>query len=206
MYKRIVSILLLCALMLTLFTGCSAKRKIQGRWCSDYKIKFKSSTINDKDSYGFINSTTGTYTLVLNSDNEFAISQSLGDDSIREVVAAYKDLYKKIFEEGKSSDEINKLISDASLSDEDALLEELLLTSAKKNGFGSVQDYILADLGIVSKTLITGTYKVSGNNITFFNTSNDKINMTAEYDREDKNIYLSFNGNDLKFEALDLDN
>lgn len=206
MYKKLVSVFLLLVMMLTLFTGCGAKKKVEGRWYANYNIKFKSSTLTEGKDYSFLDSTTGTYTLSFNDDGEFAISQRVGDDAAAEVVAAYKDLYKQVFEANKSSSDIESLIADAGVADEDALIDELLLTTAKSNNFSNIVDYILSDLGIVSKTLATGTYKVSGNKITFKNRSGDKIEMTAEYDKEDEVIYLTFNGNEIKFNALDLDN
>lgn len=205
MYKRIISILLLTVLMLTLFTGCGVKKKVQGRWYSNYKIKFKSSTLTEEGDYSFLDKTTGTYTLVLNEDNTFAITQRIGDEAAAEVLAAYKELFKQVFEANKSSDDINNLISEAGLADEDALIDELLLATAKNNGYSTSVDYVLADLGIVSKKLADGTYKTSGSKITFKDGAGDKINMTAEYDKDDEMIYLSFNGNEIKFEALDLD-
>lgn len=205
MYKRIISILLLAVLMLTLFTGCGAKKKIQGRWYANYKIKFKSSTLTEESDYSFLDSTTGTYTLVFNEDGGFAISQRIGDEDAAEVVAAYKELYKKVFEANKSSSDIDALIKDAGVEDEDALIDELLLTTAKSNNFSNTVDYILADLGIVSKTLANGTFKTSGNKITFKDGAGEKINMTAEYDKDDEIIYLNFNGNEVQFKALDLD-
>lgn len=205
MYKRIISILLLAVLMLTLFTGCGAKKKIQGRWYANYKIKFKSSTLTEESDYSFLDSTTGTYTLVFNEDGGFAISQRIGDEDAAEVVAAYKELYKKVFEANKSSSDIDALIKDAGVEDEDALINELLLTTAKSNNFSNTVDYILADLGIVSKTLANGTFKTSGNKITFKDGAGEKINMTAEYDKDDEIIYLNFNGNEVQFKALDLD-
>lgn len=205
MYKRIISILLLAVLMLTLFTGCGAKKKIQGRWYANYKIKFKSSTLTEESDYSFLDSTTGTYTLVFNEDGGFAISQRIGDEDAAEVVAAYKELYKKVFEANKSSSDIDALIKDAGVEDEDALIDELLLTTAKSNNFSNTVDYILADLGIVSKTLANGTFKTSGNKITFKDGAGERINMTAEYDKDDEIIYLNFNGNEVQFKALDLD-
>lgn len=205
MYKKIISILLLAVLMLTLFTGCGAKKKIQGRWYANYKIKFKSSTLTEESDYSFLDSTTGTYTLVFNEDGGFAISQRIGDEDAAEVVAAYKELYKKVFEANKSSSDIDALIKDAGVEDEDALIDELLLTTAKSNNFSNTVDYILADLGIVSKTLANGTFKTSGNKITFKDGAGEKINMTAEYDKDDEIIYLNFNGNEVQFKALDLD-
>lgn len=205
MYKRIISILLLAVLMLTLFTGCGAKKKIQGRWYANYKIRFKSSTLTEESDYSFLDSTTGTYTLVFNEDGGFAISQRIGDEDAAEVVAAYKELYKKVFEANKSSSDIDALIKDAGVEDEDALIDELLLTTAKSNNFSNTVDYILADLGIVSKTLANGTFKTSGNKITFKDGAGEKINMTAEYDKDDEIIYLNFNGNEVQFKALDLD-
>lgn len=205
MYKKIISILLLAVLMLTLFTGCGAKKKIQGRWYANYKIKFKNSTLTEESDYSFLDSTTGTYTLVFNEDGGFAISQRIGDEDAAEVVAAYKELYKKVFEANKSSSDIDALIKDAGVEDEDALIDELLLTTAKSNNFSNTVDYILADLGIVSKTLANGTFKTSGNKITFKDGAGEKINMTAEYDKDDEIIYLNFNGNEVQFKALDLD-
>lgn len=206
MFKKYLSIILVLVLMLTLFSGCGVKKKIEGRWTSDYKIKFKSSELTEKNEYTFLDSTTGTYTLTFNSDGGFAISQKLGDDAKNEVLTAYKDLYKQIFEANRSKADIDKLLSESGVTDENKFIDELLLATAKENGYSNVEDFILADLGIVSKTLANGTFKTSGNKITFKDGAGKKIDMKAEYDKDDQKIYLSFNGNEIVFIAKDLDN
>ncbi len=200
------NILLLSVLMLVLLslTACNNSSKIEGRWSApDCKVKFNSEAL-DTTKYPFAESTTCTYNFTFMDNGTFTLSRTVPDDQKAVAVDGYKKLYRNLYENKHSADEIQKKISETEgCSNIDELIDILLYNAAKQEGFASVSDFICNELRLNNTEIYSGEYKAKGSKITLTTDGEDSKEIVASY--KDNTISLTIYGDEVKFSPVSLD-
>lgn len=180
---KLITFITIIALIAVLFTSCSSTGKIRGRWAASFKMSFNTSLL-DPQEFPFVENTTCNYNLVFNEDDTYALSRSVPAEQRSVAIEGYKKIFLSLYQDEHNTTDIAKLMEQLNCETEDALVEKLLLSAAQASGFSRSDDYICDRLGISTTVLASGTYDVSGKEISFFNTdgSASKLSATLEND------------------------